>query len=77
LTRLTSLSRSAVAVSFDLSGAFASTILIIINKMETELWLHEYRKLEKEKDLMRFASSASTPWADSRLKFKRNFLHIL
>ena len=45
--------------------------------METENWLHEYRKLEKEKDLMRFASSATTPWADSRLKFKRNFLHIL
>ena len=45
--------------------------------MEAENWLHEYRKLEKEKDLMRFASSGSTNWADSRLKFKRNFLHIL
>lgn len=45
--------------------------------METENWLHSYRKLEREKDIMRFASSGSTNWADSRLKFKRNFLHVL
>ena len=44
---------------------------------ETENWLHKYRKLERDKDLLHFASVQSTNFADSRLKFKRNFLHLL
>ena len=46
--------------------------------METEEWLHAYRKLDREKDLLHFSSaSKSTNFADSRLKFKRNFSHLL
>ena len=46
--------------------------------MEVENWLHQYRKLDREKDILHFASAAkSTNFADSRLKFKRNFLHLL
>ena len=44
---------------------------------KTEEWLHKYRKLEREKDILQFSGVPSTNFADSRLKFKRNFLHLL
>ena len=46
--------------------------------MEVENWLHQYRKLDRDKDILHFASAAqSTNFADSRLKFRRNFLHLV
>ena len=39
--------------------------------------LHKYRKLEKEKSVFKFAGSNTTLYADSRLKFRRNFIYLL